>query len=439
MAGRRAKIQALVARPGTAGEQQAAAAALKRANESAGMPALPATREPLSDAAIKRLPQPETGNRIYRDAAFSGFGIRVTAGGARAFVLDYRVRGSGQQRRYTIGGFPSWSTGAARNKARELRRRIDNGEDPQADFEEARTAPTMAELADRFEAEHLPRKRSGTRLAYRHTLDRHIRPHFGRHVKVANIDFASIDALHRKVTATGGPYAANRTVRIVAKMFTLAIRWGMRSDNPAKGIELNAETERKRYLSSDELGRLTKALAAHADQRSANIVRLLLLTGSRKSEVCGMRWNDIDLERGIWTKPGSTTKQKTDHVVPLSAPALQLLNEIRDGSQGELSDFVFPSASVAGHILDIKHFWPKVCSDAGITNLRPHDLRHSFASTLASGGASLPLIGALLGHSDPATTARYAHLFQDPQRAATEKVGAAITAAGKRKEADGGA
>lgn len=433
---RTAKIQALVDRAGTVGEQQAAAAALERVGSR--MPALPTEREPLSDTFIKRLPLPEKGNRIYWDSTLPGFGIRITAGGSRSYVFDYRVRGTGRQRRYTIGSYPNWSTGAARIKARELRRRVDNGEDPLADLEEARTAPTVAELADRFVKEHLPRKRPGTIAAYERTLNRHIRPHFGLHMKVADVAYADVDALHRKVTTAGGPYAANRTVAIMSKMFNLAIRWNMRPDNPAnpaKGIERNAETKRKRYLAGDELARLLKALAAHTDKQSANIIQLLLLTGARKGEVFGMRWNDVNLDTGIWTKLGSTTKQKTDHVVPLSAPALQLLKEIQQqqqtAKQRTLGEFVFPSDRKAGCIIDIKGFWTKVRRDAGIANLRMHDLRHSFASELASGGASLPLIGALLGHSDPATTARYAHLFVDPQRIATEKVGAVIAAAGE--------
>ncbi len=110
----------------------------------------------------------------------------------------------------------------------------------------------------------------------------------------------------------------------------------------------------------------------------------------------------------------------------------------RAGTQGAPGDFVFPSDRKTGHVVDIKGFWARVCHDAGITNLRLHDLRHSFASELASGGASLVMIGALLGHGDPNTTARYAHLFVDPQRAAAEKVGAAIVAAGDRRRGAGG-
>jgi len=432
-----AKIQSLVDRPGTAGEGAAAAAALERVE--AKTPAIPTTRKPLSDADVRKLPRPAAGNKVYWDTTLAGFGIRITSAGARSFVLDYYCRGSGRRRRYTIGSFPNWTVGAARIKARELRRRVDNEEDPMADLEAARSAETVAELADRFVKEHLPRKRQSTKDAYERALNLHIRPFFGSHVKVADVAFADIDALHRKITGVGGPYAANRTIAILAKMFSLAIKWNMRPDNPAKGIERNLETKRKRYLAGDELPRLIKALAAHADKQSANIVRMLLLTGARKGEVLSARWGDIDLAKGIWTKPASTTKQKADHAVPLSKPAQQLLNEIREqqiAKRRTLGEFVFPGRDdgETGHIVDIQNFWEGLRRKAGITGLRIHDLRHSFASELASGGASLPLIGALLGHSNPATTARYAHLFVDPQRAAAEKVGAVIVDAGKRSD-----
>ena len=255
---KKTKIQALVDQPGTAGEQQAAVAALERVEPK--LPAIPTYRAPLTDAAIKELLRPKKGNTIFWDTAVAGFGIRVTAGGSRSFVFDYRVRGSGRQRRITIGRFPNWTTGAARGEARKLRKRVDTGRII-AGFEETRAAPTVADLCDRFEREHLPRKRPGTRLAYERTLNLHIRPHFGLHMKVADVGYGDIDALHRKVTTTGGPYAANRTVAIASKMFSLAVRWNMRPNNPvnpAKGIERNAETKRKRYLTGDELARLLR-------------------------------------------------------------------------------------------------------------------------------------------------------------------------------------
>ncbi len=161
---------------------------------------------------------------------------------------------------------------------------------------------------------------------------------------------------------------------------------------------------------------------------AVDIVRLLLLTGCRRGEALAARWTDLDLTAGTWIKPGSSTKQRSDHVTPLSAPARQLLAEIRQRTN---SEWVFPSDSATGHRITIQKDWVAICKAAKLTGLRVHDLRHSFASQLASGGASLPLIGALLGHSNPSTTHRYAHLFDDPQRAAVERVGAVIGNAGK--------
>jgi len=160
------------------------------------------------------------------------------------------------------------------------------------------------------------------------------------------------------------------------------------------------------------------------------------LTGCRRGEALAARWADFDLVKGVWSKPASSVKQNTPHEAPLSAPARQLLSEIRNAHAAKhpkrpLGEYVFPSHGADGHRVDVKRDWRQLTKAAGITGLRVHDLRHSFASQLASGGASLPLIGALLGHSNPTTTHRYAHLFDDPQRAAVERVGAIVGAAGQ--------
>jgi integrase len=389
----------------------------------------------LTDAIAKRLPSPAKDNEVTYDTEVSGFGIRVTAAGSRAFILNY-VTKAGRERRYTIGGFPNWSTTAARAKARELRRLIDDGGDPLADIEAERAAPAVVDLIERFEREHLPRLRASSQADYKRIIENHIRPHFGRHLKVAEVRFEDVDRLHRRISAVGHLHRANRVIAVVSKMFSLAVRWGMRTDNPAKGIERNREHHRRRYLSADELARLTKALTEYSDQQPANIIRLLLLTGARRGEVLGMRWAHVDLTAGKWSKPPSSTKQKDHHEVPLSAPARQLLSKIRGGQARKhpkrpLGEFVFPGVGDSGHVVNLKRPWRQLCKAAGITGLRIHDLRHSYASQLVSGGASLPLIGALLGHSNATTTHRYAHLFDDPQRAASERVGAIIEAAGK--------
>jgi integrase len=386
--------------------------------------------QPLTDAVIKRLPVPPKGSRITFDPALPGFGVRVTAAGYRAFILNYSTK-IGRERRYTIGAVGNWTTGAARIEARRLKQLVDRGGDPLGEIEEQRQAPTVWDLCDRFEAEHLPRRRAGTAVNYKIILKLHVRPHFGQHAKVADVRFEHIDALHRKLTGEGKSYAANRTVAVLSAMFNLAVRWKMRDDNPVKGIERNYEASRKRYLKGDELARLIKALAAYPDRRSADIIRVLLLTGARKGEATAMRWADIDVTAGTWTKPAATTKQKQEHAVPLSGPVRQLLAEIAAKQKKPLGEFVFPGIGETGHIVEVKRAWRIICKFAGITGLRIHDLRHSFASQLVSGGASLPLVGALLGHSNPATTNRYAHLFDDPMRKAVETVGAVVNAAGE--------
>jgi integrase len=386
----------------------------------------------LTDAVVRRLPMPAKGYKITYDDEVAGFGCRVTSGGVRSFVYNYRVKTSTRERRPTIGRFPSWATTVARQEARRLEQLVDRGFDPQGDLEDERDAPTMAALLARFDVEHVgARLRAGTQRHYRSLIRKHIVPFFGAHVKVADVSFSDIDALHRKITKVGGPIAANRATAVLSKAFSLAKRWGWRDDSPVHSVERNLEVKRKRYLSGDELAALLKVLATYPDQQVPNVIRLLLLTGARSGEVTSMRWSDLDLSQGTWSKPASTTKQKADHHVALSGPARQLLSELRARGT-RAGDWVFPSdTSATGHVAFFEHKWAAICQTAGIRDLHVHDLRHSHASMLASGGANLVVIGAVLGHASPATTSRYVHLFSDVQRAAVEKVGAVIDAAGK--------
>ena len=256
-----------------------------------------------------------------------------------------------------------------------------DGGDPFGELEAERKAPTIAELCERFEAEHLPRVRASTRRNYARLIELHILPFFGKNTKVSEVRFADIDALHRKLTKAGTPYIANRIAAILSKMFNLAIRWEMRSDNPCKGIGRNDEAKRKRYLSGDELARLTAALPAHPDQQAADIVRLLLFTGCRKGEALAARWADLDLANGVWTKLGHLIKQKVDHVAPLSAPARALLARVREeqarAHPHRLPEYVFAGRYGHNHRASIKRNWAAICKAAGISGLRVHDLRHA--------------------------------------------------------------
>ena len=325
----------------------------------------------------------------------------------------------------TIGSWPGWSVTAAREEAKRLRQEIDKGNDPLAARQEARGAPTMADLADMYIERHLDKKRPGSAAADRHSIWAYVLPEFGAS-KVVDIDHDDIDRLHRKITKAGKPFQANRVVALLSKMFSLSIKWRMRGDNPAKGIERNDEVPRSRYLSEDEIGRLMRTLAARGDRQVSDIVWLLILTGARKGEVFGMRWDQLDLATGVWTKTASATKQKKEHRLTLKDKVIELLSAIKADRHGEPSAYVFPARTGTGHINEI-HSWAAIVKAAGLEGVRVHDLRHSYASLLASSGISLQVIGSLLGHSNVATTARYAHLTDQTQRAATNIVSERLT------------
>jgi integrase len=403
------------------------------------VPRLCATdRKLLTDAIVRELPASASANRILYDGgdpkrSVTGFGIRVTASGARAFIFNYRTL-AGRERRLTIGGYPEWSVKAAREKAKALRREVDDGYDPLGERIAERKAPTVKDLIDRWEAEHAPRRRERSAKEARSLIDQWIAPELGS-LKVAEVRRSDVDRLHRKITKAGTPVRANRAISALSRLLTLAMRWEMRPDNPASGIERNDEEPRHRYLSGEELRRLTEALRAYANQQAANAVRLLLLTGARRSEVLGATWQQFDLEEpGIWVKPSAHTKQKREHRIPLSAPARLLLVEMKAAAlqraaqeKREPSCYVFPTQGNEGPTTEIKNAWAAICKAADLRDVRLHDLRHSYASMLVNAGLSLPIIGALLGHTQPGTTARYAHLYDDPLRAATERVGAIVS------------
>lgn len=382
---------------------------------------------------IPALPLPASGNKIYYDDNIKGFGVRVTAAGARAFILNYRI--GRRERRLTIGSFPDWSLSSAAKAAKELKQKIDSGIDPLAERQERRDAVTVDQLCDIFIEEHLPKKAATTQRDYKQIIDTYIRPDL-KHEPVADIDFVHANRIFRKVSKSGKKTTANRVMAVMSKMFTEAQKLRLTTVNPTKGVEKNDEVKRERFLDAKEVTRLIDALASLEDRQAADIFRLILLTGCRKTEALAATWSMFDLSEGTWTKPSHHTKQKKVHKIPLSAPARQLLSEIKGEAETEDSDFVFPAKfqstkdttrKHAGYRVNVKNQWAQVLKTAKLKDLHIHDLRHSFASFLVAEGMSLPLIGRLLGHTQAATTHRYAHLALDPLRAATERVGTIVS------------
>lgn len=379
-------------------------------------------REKISDKLV-RATEPPTGrmSTTVWDTEVVGFGFCITQAEARSFVLRYRI--DNRERRLTIGSYPDWTVTAAREEAKAIKRLVDIGRDPLQERDDRRSAPTVADLAKRYLEEHASHKAEHAYRDQTAMFTRLVLPRIGR-MKVTEVKHADIDQLHREISKRTR-IQANRVAQVLRKMFNLAIRWEYRADNPVTGLVFNAEVPRNRYLSPEEIHRLTDVLAEHPNQRCANVIRLLLLTGARRGEAMNATWDQFDLENGVWTKPSSHTKQRREHRVPLSQAAVTLLREIKAG-QPRFCRFVFPGETPDHPLTEIKGFWDRVRSKAGIPDVHIHDLRHTYASILVSSGLSLPIIGALLGHTQTQTTARYSHLFDHPLREATERVSAVV-------------
>jgi integrase len=400
--------------------------------------------ERLTETFLKALIRPERGSRLIWDTELTGFAVRLFAPtrahptGARTFLLSYWLNGA--ERRFRIGSWPDWSVSAARDEAKGIRRRIDRGEDPASQRRERREAPTMTDLAERYKAEHLPRKSKQSQHDDG-VMVGHMLRHIGGDRKVVDVHHGDIVALHRAITDTGHPVLANRVLSCASRMFSLALKpmagedkpWRDHAQgNPCKGIERNQEQAKERFLSPAEIAAVIDGLDAYGRTSAADCIRLILLTGCRPGEAMLATWNQFDAQPGFWIKPSSHTKQRKEHRLPLSAPALQLLADIRAARGAvEPGDYVFPGQRAAHPLRQLRSCWEAVCKHAGLANVRIYDLRHTFAATGAGGGLSLPLIGRLLGHTQSRTTQRYAHLADDPLREAADKIATVITGAGK--------
>ncbi len=222
-----------------------------------------------------------------------------------------------------------------------------------------------------------------------------------------------------RVRVRGGSGTAWRATVVLAGMLSWAVGRGMRADNPAKGVRLNKLTRRERFLSGAELAKLGEAMAAFAGQgvnaSSLAIVRLLILTGARRTEIASLRWDYVDFERKALRLPDSKTGAK---VVPLGAPALDVLAKL---PRSDASPWVFPATRGKGFHLGVPAVWRKLVKAAGLEGVRMHDLRHGFASFAVADGDSLYLVGKVLGHTQASTTQRYAHLQLDPVRAVADR------------------
>ena len=378
---------------------------------------------------------------VVWDGDVRGFGVRCQRRD-KTYVLKCRYQG--RQRWLTIGKHGSpWTPEKARKEAVRLLGLVADNKDPAQARDEAKKDLTVTELCDLYVAEGCSLKKPSTIANDRGRIERHIKPLLGRkhcrHVTKGDVEQMRNNIAAGKTAAdiktggygraivTGGKGTANKAVSLLGAIFSFAVDRRIRPDNPAHGVRMYPNKRHERFLSSAELTRLGQALT-EAESNGTNpfaiaAIRLLLLTGARRGEILSLRWENVDFDRAYLRLLDSKTGQK---LIPLGAPALSVLEALPRVS---VNPHVLPGSREGQPLVNIAKVWRAVRQAAGLDDVRLHDLRHSFASVGAAGGDSLLVIGKVLGHTDTATTARYAHLADDPLRTAADRISKTIAAA----------
>ena len=367
------------------------------------------------------------GKPTFAWDTLSGFGVKVTPGGKKTFVAKYRTNGGGrgaQQRWLTLGQFGHITCEQGRSLAQQALAAVARGEDPQADRQTKRMAPRLTDVWDRFAADQLPMKKPSTQRDYNNQWKDLIAPKFGKQF-VGDIKRADVDRFHKSLR--DAPYRANRALALFSRLMTLSEHWEWRDQgtNPCKFIEKFKEEGRERYLSTDEIRRIAAAITELTAEKDiwpeiGNAIRLLLLTGARLTEITQAEWEWVNWKQQIIALPDSKTGKKP---IYLSAAALELLRHQQANSRDATSEYIFPGQKAGQALVNLRKPWGRICERANIEGVRLHDLRHTAASIAVGQGITLPVIGALLGHSQAQTTLRYAHVDSDPALVAADAIG----------------
>lgn len=407
----------------------------------------------LTKRMVEALPRPATRHRDHFDAELRGFHVRVWSSGERTYRLKYII--AGRQRVATIGQHGSeWTAEEARSEAEDLRRIVRRGRDPiaerlakqKANELQRRRSVTVEQLIDRWLLQGRaanPSKREITWATDDRKLRLHIIPLIGK-IPVKELTKGDVEDAQAKIKGgytrrdkktkrrgrsivRGGPGIARSAIMSLSSCLSWAVDQEILDANPVLRVKKEKPRMRERFLSNAEVARLFETLDAFEHTKTLNgafadMIRMLLLTGARKTEIQALRWHEVDLQRGniVLCRERSKTGEK---VIPLSTHAVQILSARRPQENGP----VFPSPTGNGkHAMGLQKAWERIRSQAGLADVRIHDLRHSFASFAVAGGASLPLIAKALGHKQFSSAQRYAHLGHDPVRQLADQVGAAI-------------
>lgn len=378
------------------------------------------------------------------DTDLTGFGLKITPTGSKIYIVQYRNGGRGTPtKRYKIGKHGTVTPDEARKAAKQILGDVSRGQDPQKIKQQERKACTVSELCENYLIHGCPTKKKSTITIDRGRIERHIKPLIGKR-KVKDLNSNDIRRFmhdiakgktakniktikHGLARVSGGEGTASRTVGFLGGILSYAVAEGIINTNPVKGVKRYPDKKNERFLSPSEITKLGEALILaeknNINPNATNAIRLLLLTGCRKTEIMSLTWKEIDFEIGCLRLNDSKTGQK---IVPLGKPALQLLVSLKPIDD---NIHVFPSEKTDGYFLATPKIWLKIRTLAKLDDVRLHDLRHSFASIGAGAGLGLQVVGKILGHADPKTTARYAHIADDPLRAAADRISSSIAAA----------
>lgn len=349
--------------------------------------------------------KPEKRECFVWDESIRGFGLRVSPKGKKSYFIQYRLHG--KTNRIHLGSAEHILLSDAQKAASIILSDLAVGRNPALERQRLRKSPTMEKVVSRYLSEHVePKLKKSTAEDYKRILNNHILPRF-RTMKVKTITHKDIMSLHHAMRES--PYRANCTVRVLSKIFNLCERWGYREhgSNPCRHIEKYKETSRQRFLTKEELQRLWHVLdheeEMHTTSRYAiSAYRLLILTGCRLGEIQKLKWSQVHGNRVEFRDTKTGYKR-----LPFNAEAMRILNAI---PKRDCNPYIICGEKPGSHIVNLQKSWRRIREKAELTDVRIHDLRHTFASHAVMGGTPLAIVSKLLGHSKIGTTMRYAHL-----------------------------
>lgn len=398
--------------------------------------------------------RPGEKSRFIWDDEVKGFGLLVLPSGVKSFVYQYRTA-EGRSRRTTIGKFSDTLTAElARSRAKAMRRAVEDGRDPLEEKQEKRSALTVNQLLDLYldSARFTKEKAESTQSVDKGRIRRHLRPTLGTKYagKMTTEDVRrAYAAIRDGKTATdektgprgraivrGGEGTAKAAIRLLRAVFSWAIDEGLVKDNPAAGVKIGADGQRDTILESvQDYERLFRTLDKMEEELRikpavADAIRVIALTGARRSEIAGAQWQHVDLKGGRIVLPPASHKtgRRTGKPRIIGLPsAAQAI--IARQPKGEPEDYVFRPAKGQGAIA-LSRPWRDVREEAKLPEgIGLHGLRHSLASMMAVDGAQAADLMTLLGHHQMSTTQRYIHYANDKRAELAERAASPITAA----------